>query len=136
MSLAMPSPRDVRDTIGLAPELIGRALRVGLMALGWVIVLFGLLIGPLPGPGGIPVVTLGLIVILRNSYAAKRTFIRAQKRWPKVLFPVRKLLRKEPEIASVFWQQYLRVERFTVPKKYRFAVRSRRALKRQFSQEG
>ena len=132
MSLAMPSPRAVRDTVGLAPEFMGRVIRSGLVLLGGTIVLAGIVIAPIPGPGGIPVIALGLVVVLRNSYKAKRTFIRAQRRWPKVLFPMRKLLRKEPEIASVFWQQYLRVERFTVPKKYRIGVRAHRHLKRQF----
>lgn len=132
MSLAMPSPRAARATDGLAPEFVGRLLRSGLIALGGLIVLLGVLIAPIPGPGGIPVIALGLVVILRNSYKAKRMFIRAQRRWPKWLTPFRKLLRKEPEIASVFWQQYLRIERFTVPKKYRFAVRGRQMLKRQF----
>jgi hypothetical protein len=135
MSLAMPSPRVGRATDGLAPEFVGRLMRSGLLLLGVLIVLLGILIAPIPGPGGIPVIALGLVVILRNSYKAKRLFIRAQRRWPRWLTPIRKLMRKEPEIASVFWQQYLRIERFTVPKKYRFAVRSRHMLKRQFSGE-
>jgi hypothetical protein len=46
---------------------------------------------------------------------------------------MRRLMRKEPEIASVFWQQYLRIERFALPKRYRVGVRSRRHLKRAFS---
>jgi hypothetical protein len=78
------------------------------------------------------VIALGLVVVLRNSYKAKRWFIRAQRRWPKVVHPIRRLMRREPEIASVFWQQYLRVERFTVPKRYRVGVRAHRHLKRQF----
>ena len=135
MSLAMPSPRVVRATDGLASEFVGRLMRSGLVALGFLIVLLGILLSPIPGPGGIPVIALGLVVILRNSYKAKKMFVRAQLRWPRALSPLRRLLRKEPEIASVFWQQYLRIERFTVPKKYRFAVRSRHMLKRQFSAE-
>ncbi|HEY8574229.1 hypothetical protein [Phenylobacterium sp.] len=110
-------------------------MRSGLVALGGLIVLLGVLLAPIPGPGGIPVIALGLVVILRNSYKAKRVFVRAQHRWPRWITPIRRLMRKEPEIASVFWQQYLRIERFTVPKRYRFAVRSRHILKRQFSGE-
>lgn len=133
MSLAMPSPRAAgRATIGLAPEILGRILRPALVVLGGLIVLFGLLIGPLPGPGGIPVVTIGLIVILRNSYKAKRMFMRYLHRWPKVLYPIRRLMRREPEIVPVFWQQYLRAERFAVPKRYRVGVRAHRKLKRHF----
>lgn len=132
MSLAMPSPRVERATDGLAPEIVGRVMRSGLVVLGSLIVVAGVVIAPLPGPGGIPVIALGLVVVLRNSYKAKRMFVSAQRRWPRILFPMRKLLRKEPEIASVFWQQYLRVERFTVPKKYRIGVRAHRHLKQRF----
>ncbi len=103
------------------------------MTLGGVIVLAGVVIAPLPGPGGIPVIAVGLIVILRNSYKAKRMFVRAHRRWPRIVHPLRRLMRKEPEIASVFWQQYLRVERFALPKRYRVGVRGRRHLKRAFS---
>jgi predicted membrane chloride channel (bestrophin family) len=128
----MPSLRARRATDALAPEFVGRIMRSSLVLLGGVIVLAGILVAPLPGPGGIPVIALGLVVVLRNSYKAKRWFLRAQRRWPKVVHPIRRLMRREPEIASVFWQQYLRVERFTVPKRYRLGVRAHRHLKRQF----
>jgi len=132
MSLVLPTPRVSRAPHGLAPEFVGRLIRGGLVALGSVIIVAGVVIAPLPGPGGIPVIALGLVVVLRNSYKAKRLFIRAQRRWPKTLHPMRRLMRKEPEIASVFWQQYLRIERFTVPKKYRVGVKAHRRLKRTF----
>ncbi|MET0272942.1 MAG: hypothetical protein ABW360_08120 [Phenylobacterium sp.] len=128
----MPSLRAGRATDGLAPEIVGRLVRSGLVTLGGLVILAGVLIAPLPGPGGIPVIAVGLVVILRNSYKAKRAFVRAQRRWPKLLYPLRRLMRREPEIASVFWQQYLRIERFTVPKRYRLGVRAHRHLKRQF----
>jgi len=132
MSLVLPSPRARRATDDLAPEIVGRLVRGALVTLGGLIVVAGVLIAPIPGPGGIPVIAVGLIVILRNSYKAKRVFVRAHRRWPKVVHPIRRLMRREPEIASVFWQQYLRVERFALPKRYRLGVRGRRHLKRQF----
>ena len=132
MSLVLPSPRARRATDDLAPEIVGRLVRGALVTLGGLIVVTGVLIAPIPGPGGIPVIAVGLIVILRNSYKAKRVFVRAHRRWPKVVHPIRRLMRREPEIASVFWQQYLRVERFALPKRYRLGVRGRRRLKRQF----
>ncbi|WP_334163691.1 hypothetical protein [Phenylobacterium sp.] len=132
MSLVLPSPRARRATDDLAPEIVGRLVRGALVTLGGLIVVAGVLIAPIPGPGGIPVIAVGLIVILRNSYKAKRVFVRAHRRWPKVVHPIRRLMRREPEIASVFWQQYLRVERFALPKRYRLGVRGRRRLKRQF----
>ena len=128
----MPSLRPRGATDGLAPEIVGRLVRSGLVALGGLIMLTGVVIAPLPGPGGIPVMAVGLVVILRNSYKAKRMFVRSQRRWPRLLHPVRRLMRREPEFASVFWQQYLRIERFTVPKRYRLGVRAHRHLKRQF----
>lgn len=132
----MPSLRARRATDGLAPEIVGRLVRSGLVTLGGLIMVAGVIIAPLPGPGGIPVMAVGLVVILRNSYKAKRMFVRSQRRWPKLLHPVRRLMRREPEIASVFWQQYLRIERFTVPKRYRLGVRAHRHLKRQFFKAG
>ena len=128
----MPSLRARRATDDLAPEIVGRLVRSGLVTLGALVILAGIIIAPVPGPGGIPVIAVGLVVILRNSYKAKRLFVRSQRRWPRLLHPVRRLMRREPEFASVFWQQYLRIERFTVPKRYRLGVRAHRRLKRQF----
>jgi hypothetical protein len=71
------------------------------VALGLAIVLAGAVIGALPGPGGIPIVALGLVVILKNSRAARRLFIRAQRRWPKALTPVRRMLRDPAEIGRL-----------------------------------
>jgi hypothetical protein len=82
------------------------------MALGFLIIALGLLIAPLPGPGGLPVVALGLILVLRTSTGAKRLFIKAHRRWPRVLSPVRRLLRRNSPFVSIFWQMMLRAERF------------------------
>ncbi|MCR5877414.1 hypothetical protein [Phenylobacterium sp. J367] len=51
MSLAMPSPRASRATADLAPEIVSRLVRGGLVVLGGVIVVAGVIIAPLPGPG-------------------------------------------------------------------------------------
>jgi len=48
------------------------------MAGGLFVVLLGILIAPLPGPGGIPVIAVGLMLILKRSFCAQRQFIRAQ----------------------------------------------------------
>ena len=68
-------------------------LRWGLVVLGVLIVMFGLMLGPLPGPGGIPIVALGLILILRGSITARRGFARLHRRYPRYLGPVRRVLR-------------------------------------------
>jgi hypothetical protein len=39
---------------------------------------------------------------------------------------VRRLLRREPEVAPVLWQTLLRSERMMLPRKLRFLVKLRR----------
>lgn len=126
----MPSLRVTRAADEFARELVARFLRGGLVVLGLVIVLAGVLIAPLPGPGGIPVIVVGLMIVLRNSFKARRHFVRFQRAHPKMVFPIRRLLRREPEVMPVFWQQYLRVERVVLPSRYRFAVKTRRRFRR------
>jgi len=89
----------------------------------------GLVLAPLPGHIGLPLLVVGLMIVLRNSFKAKRQFVRMQRAHPKMVFPIRRLMRREPEIVLVFWQQYLRVERLVLPKRVRFAVKTRRHLK-------
>ena len=90
----------------------------------------GIAVAPLPGPGGLPVIVVGLMLVLRNSFKARRTFVRFQHAHPKMIFPIRRLLRREPEFLLVAWQQTLRIERLIVPRKLRFAVRTRKHLRR------
>lgn len=126
-----------------APALIhlqtpprSRTLRVvkrwALMIGGLFVVLLGILIAPLPGPGGIPVIAVGLMLILKSSYWAKRQFIRAQYAKPKWVYPFRRLMRKKPEIAPVFWQQALRAEKVVLKRPRRRLMRARKGLRRYF----
>ena len=64
---------------------------------------------------------IGLIVVLRNSYKAKRQFIQMQRRHPRFIHPVRRLIRREPEVFPVLWQQLLRFERAVLPYRLRRA---------------
>ena len=119
------------------PGLLRRAKRWGMMALGFLIIGAGVLIAPLPGPGGVPVIAVGLVLLLRNSWWAKRQFIRAQHARPKWVYPFRRLMRKKPEIAPVFWQQALRAEKVVLRKRpsrqlIRVRKRARRLLRRAF----
>ena len=114
----------------LAREIVQRVVRWALVGLGLVIVLAGIAIAPLPGPGGVPVIVVGLMIILRNSFRARRVFVRVQRRHPKMLFPIRRLLRREPEVLPVAWQQVLRIEKLVVPRRFRFARRLRLKLRR------
>ena len=124
----MPSLRVYRATDDLAREIAGRLKRFGLVLLGFAIIVFGIAIAPLPGPGGIPVIVVGLMVVLRNSFKARRQFVRLHRAHPRMLYPIRRLLRREPEVFAVAWQQLLRIERAILPRDRRMAVAMRRRL--------
>ncbi|MFZ5718923.1 MAG: hypothetical protein ACOY5Y_05575 [Pseudomonadota bacterium] len=130
MSFAMPSLRVYRATDDLAREIAGRIKRFGLVMLGFAIIAGGVLIAPLPGPGGIPVIVVGLMVVLKNSFKARRQFIRLHRAHPRVLSPIRRLLRRDPEFVALFYQQTLRVERILVPRRVRFVKPLRRKFRR------
>lgn len=115
----------------LARELLGRISRVVLVTLGLILIVAGFLIAPLPGPLGVPLTVVGLMLVLRNSFRARKQFVRFQHAHPKLLFPLRRLLRREPEVMPVAWQQVLRMERLVIPRNWRRAKRWRLSLKRQ-----
>lgn len=107
-----------------------RLRRLAMLSVGVLVILVGLVIAPLPGPGGIPVITLGLVIVLRNSYWAKRQFIKAQRAKPNWVYPFRRLMRKNPEIVPVFWQQALRVEKMVIrPRRRRPLPKLRRRIR-------
>lgn len=126
----MPSLRVTRVADEVARQIAGRIGRALLVALGVVIIVLGVAIAPLPGPMGMPLVVVGLMLVLRNSFKARRQFVRFQHAHPKMIFPIRRLLRREPEVVLVFWQQSLRIERVVLPARLRFAVKCRRHLRR------
>ncbi|MEN3974612.1 hypothetical protein [Emcibacter sp. SYSU 3D8] len=68
--------------------------KVVLLGTGWMLVIAGPIIGILPGPGGIPVAAAGLVIILSQSYTAKRMFIRMEHRYPRFLRPLRRFIRR------------------------------------------
>ena len=103
----------------LLAEVAQNIVRWLLLALGVVLILLGVLMAPLPGPLGMPVTLVGLVLVLRNSFRLRRLFIRVQRRHPRFIFPLRRLLRREPEVMPVAWQQALRVERMLLPKSWR-----------------
>jgi len=105
-------------------------MRSAMLIAGILVIILGVLIAPLPGPGGVPVIALGLILVLRSSYWAKRQFIRAQHARPRYVYPFRRLMRKNPEIAPVFWQGALRAEKLVLRRKRRPLARLRRKMRR------
>ena len=130
MSFAMPSLRVYRATDDFAREVAIRIKRTGLVLLGVAIILGGILIAPLPGPGGIPVIVVGLMIVLRNSFKARRQFVKLHRAHPKVLSPIRRLLRRDPEVVALFYHQTLRVERILLPSRIRFIKPLRRRFRR------
>ena len=130
VSLAMPSMRGRRASDAVTRDLAGRLVRFGLVVVGSLIVVAGIAIAPLPGPGGIPVIVVGLMVVLHNSFKARRQFVRLHHAHPRVISPIRRLLRRDPHIIQMSWHQALKIERLLVPKNLRFAVRSRRRFRR------
>lgn len=129
MSFAMPSLRVYRATDELAREVAGRIKRAGLVLLGLLIVVAGIAIAPLPGPGGIPVIVVGLMIVLKNSFKARRQFVRLHRAHPRMISPIRRLLRRDPEIMGLFYHQTLRVERLLLPKRFRFIKGIRRRFR-------
>ena len=111
--------------------LVGKGLRYALIALGLVIIAVSvpIFIVGLHVPG-ILIAAVGLVFVLRNSFGARRIFIKAQRRHPKLVFPIRRLIRREPEVIPVIWQQTLRFEAWVLPKRYRFWRRLRLTLMR------
>lgn len=130
MSLVLTMPRAFTPADDAARELLARAGRWLFFGIGLAIVGLGVLIAPLPGPGGIPVIVVGLMVTLRNSFWAKRQFIRFQRAHPRMVFPIRRLLRREPEVMPVFWQSVLRMERVVLSKERRFVKKLRKRMRK------
>jgi hypothetical protein len=128
----MPTLRVNRAADEVARQIAARIGRALLVALGLVLMAMGVAIAPLPGPLGMPLVVVGLMLVLRNSFKARRQFVKIQYAHPKMVFPLRRLMRREPEIVQVFWQQCLRVERVVLPSSARFAVRCRGYVRRRF----
>ncbi|TDI62169.1 MAG: hypothetical protein E2O92_01690 [Alphaproteobacteria bacterium] len=66
-----------------------------LLAVGWLIIVVGAILGVIPGPGGIPIVAVGAMIVLSQSRAARKQFIRLQKRFPKVMGSIRRVLKRK-----------------------------------------
>lgn len=128
----MPSLRVHRASDEFARDLVARISRWLFIGLGLALMLIAVPLVALPGHLGLPLMVVGLMIVLRNSFKAKRQFLRLQYAHPKMVFPIRRLMRRDPEIIPVMWQQYLRMERLVLPSRARFAVKSRRYLRHRF----
>jgi hypothetical protein len=122
-----PIPRAPFDELFASAHSAARGwVKLLFLAFGWLLIAGGLVLALLPGHLGVPLLAVGVIVVLRNSYRARRQFIHLQRRHPRFVFPVRRLIRREPEVLPVFWQQVLRFERAVLPKSWRRGVAWRR----------
>lgn len=107
-----------------------RLLRAVLAGVGLLIMLLGVVIAPLPGPMGVPTIAVGLMIVLRNSFWAKRRFVALHRKHPRTVGPVRRLMRPGAPFVAVVWQQMLKLERLLLPQRLRFHRRLRRGLRR------
>ena len=107
-----------------------RAVRWAWMALGFLLIAVGLVGVWIPFTFHVLglLVAAGLIIVLRNSRTWRRRFITFQRRHPRWGMPLRRLLRRPPEIAPVFWHETLRTERWLLPARWRRLARWRRSL--------
>lgn len=74
--------------------------KITLLVIGWTLLGLSPLVGLLPGPGGIPMAAAGLALILSQSYTARRIFIRWQQRYPKILGPLRRFMRRTKPVKG------------------------------------
>lgn len=131
MSEAPKERRSIyREADALARAILSRIAQTALTVGGLILVIAGVVIAPLPGPLGFPLTIVGLMMVLRGSFRAKREFVRFQNRYPRFVRPFRRLLRRDPEIIPFVWQQSLRIERLILPKRFRFLVKTRKKTKR------
>lgn len=101
--------RALRRFVRHYAKLLGVWASIGL---GLASMAFSVIIAPLPGPLGVPFMLFGLVMVLKNAPWARRHFIHLKRRYPTIMNPIRKMLRKNAPVASILWQQTLKVERF------------------------
>lgn len=107
--------------------------RWAMMSLGVALLAVGAVGSLLPGHLGLPVVVIGLAIVLRSSFTAKRKFVRLQRRHPNWVFPLRRLMRPKPEVLRVMWHASLRSERFFFRGRLHALRATRRWLKQSFA---
>lgn len=110
----------------------GQVMRWAWMGIGFVLITIGLVGVFIPFTFHIlgALIVIGLIMVLRNSRAWRRRFVRFQRKHPRWGVPLRRLLRKKPEVAPVFWHETLRTERWLLPRSWRRLVGWRRRFLR------
>ena len=103
--------------------------KLSMSLLGILLMGAGIVIAPLPGPFGVPIILLGLIVLLKSSTWVKRVFIRLGQKYPRIVKPLRALLRPGAKVVALMWLHTLRIERRILSPRFRFMYRFRHELK-------
>jgi len=112
--------------------MMRKGVRLAMVGVGWAIIALGVVAFLLfLHTLGILLAAIGLVLVLRHSFTARRSFIRAQRRHPKIVFPIRRLIRREPEVMPVAWQASLRFERMITPRRLR-GLRVLRRIRRRW----
>ena len=66
-----------------APRRRSGAYRMGMMIVGWLLIVVTPLVAILPGPGGIFVFAAGLSLVLKSSPWAQRRYVAFKRWWPR-----------------------------------------------------
>ena len=61
-----------------------KGMRLFMLALGPTLIVLSPVVGLVPGPGGLLVFIAGVALTLQASQVAKRLYVRAKRRWPKL----------------------------------------------------
>lgn len=113
-----------------ARHLMKKVMGWVLIAVGTVFFIVGIPFALAPLHLGLPFVVIGLIMVLRNAVWARRKFVHLKRRHPNLIMPVRKLLRRKPQFAPVFWQLTLKTERFFLRSRHVLGGLRRRYMRR------
>jgi len=66
--------------------------RLAAIGAGWLLLVAAPIIGLLPGPGGLLIAAIAVIILLRYSHDARRLFVRLKRRYPQMSWPLRELV--------------------------------------------
>jgi len=100
-------------------------LKVFMMLIGVVLMALGVVVTPLPGPFGVPIIIVGLIILLRSSTWVKRQFVKQVKKHPRSFGKIRALLRPGAKVLALLWLNMLRCERRILSRRQRILYRLR-----------
>ena len=94
------------------------ALRAASIVVGLILMAVGAVGALLPTHLLGVFLVIGLVMVLRSSIRARRRFVHMQRRYPRYVYPLRRLLRRNPEVWPVIWHELLRAERI-LPRHWR-----------------